>query len=166
MGDPEQQDDWETPTEAQRFEAGHEHADCPPNERRWLERRPDEAATMELHVHCVVCGQVKHTEGPRARPRGYYLSGLSALKEYLEGNTTYAKMSQAQGRLIVKALEGIDGFGDAYGLSLDVQKRLYVEAVRAIRPDLDEELVERLLPKPRRRTRRPLFAPQGGASPG
>ncbi|MFQ5838776.1 MAG: hypothetical protein ACE5HJ_08370, partial [Thermoplasmata archaeon] len=64
--------------------ARHEHVDCPPDQRKWLERRLYQSATMRPHAYCVTCGKVKNLDGPRARKLGFYLSGLSALKEYLE----------------------------------------------------------------------------------
>lgn len=135
----------------------HEHVDCPPDQRKWLERRLNQAATLRPHSFCVTCGRVKNTFGPKARKLGFYLSGLSALKEYLERSAKYGKMTQSQSRLIAKALEGLDEFEDSYGLRLEVQKQLYLQAVKMIRPDLDDELVVRLLPKVRRRPKKPLI---------
>lgn len=135
---------------------GHEHVDCSPQERRWLESRVNEAATMRPHTFCVVCGKVKWLEGPRARARGFYLSGLSALKEHLERSAHYHKMTQSQTRLISKGLEHLEEFEDTYGLGLGPQVRLYLGAVQRVRPDLDDEVVVRLLPKLRTK-KKPLF---------
>ncbi len=135
----------------------HEHVDCQPDQRKWLERRPNEAATMEPHVYCVACGMVKNLYGPRARKAGFYLTGLSALKGYLQRSVVHGKMTQGQSRLIAKALEELVDFQDFYGLSLESQSQLYLAAVKRVRPDLDKELVLRLLPKVRRRSRRPLI---------
>ncbi len=150
----------------EEMDTKHEHMDCPPNQRKWLERRLDLAATMRPHAYCVTCGKVKNLDGPRARKLGFYLSGLSALKEYLERNANCAKMTQSQSRLITKALEGLEEFEDLYGLSLEVQAQLYLEATKRIRPDLDDELVLRLLPKVRRRSRKPLIGMMAKASAG
>ncbi len=142
----------------------HEHMDCPPNQRRWLERRLDLAATMRPHAYCVTCGKVKNLDGARARKLGFYLSGFSALKEYLERNANCAKMTQSQSRLITKALEGLEEFEDPYGLSLEVQARHYLGTVKRVRPDLDDELILRMLPETRRRSRKPLIEIMGRAS--
>lgn len=143
---------------------GHEHVDCPPDRRTWLEAREDEAATMRPHAFCVRCGKVKHLAGPRAKPLGFYLSGLAALKDHLAGSAARPKMTQSQSRLITKALEGLPDFEDGYALGREAQARLYVEAVQRVRPDLDPELVLRMLPRTRR-DRRPLldcFPPTAG----
>jgi hypothetical protein len=137
--------------------AEHDHVDCPPDWREWLERRIGQTATMEPHPYCLVCGKVKNVDGPRARKLGFYLSGLSSLKEHLAAGARYGKMTQSQSRLITKALEELDDFEDSYGLSLEVQTRLYVEAVRRVRPDLDDDLVLRWLPRLRGRSRVPAF---------
>lgn len=112
---------------------------------------------MRPHSFCVTCGKVRTLDGPTARALGFYLSGLSALKEHLGQSTHRFKMTQTQTRLISKDLERVQEFEDTYGLGLGAQVRLYLEAVQRVRPDLEEELVLRLLPKLKRSSRRPLF---------
>ncbi len=145
---------------------GHKHLDCPPNQRKWLERRLEQAATMRPHYYCLTCGKVKNIDGPRARKLGFYFSGLSALKQVLEGSAKYEKMTQSQSRLITKAMEGLAEFEDSYGMSLEGQMRLYLEVVKKVRPELDDELVLSLLPKMRKRSRRPLIEMMTRASAG
>ncbi len=135
----------------------HEHMDCPPQDRPWLESRLGEAGTMRPHAFCVTCGKVKTLDGPRARALGFFLSGLSALKGNLERDVQRFKMTQTQSRLISKELERFGEFEDTYGLTLGTQIRLYLDAVHRVRPDLDEELVIRLLPKLKPTAERPLF---------
>ncbi len=103
----------------------HEHRDCPPQERPWLESRLGQAGTMRPHAFCVTCGKVKTLDGPRARALGFFLSGLSALKEHLERDVQRFKMTQTQSRLISKELERFGEFEDTYGLTLGTQIRLY-----------------------------------------
>ena len=112
---------------------------------------------MRPHAFCVTCGKVKTLDGPRARALGFFLSGLSALKENLERDGQRFKMTQTQSRLISKELERFGEFEDTYGLALGAQVRLYLETVRRIRPDLEEELVIRLLPKLRSTSEIPLL---------
>ncbi|MEE9593538.1 MAG: hypothetical protein V3W28_08155 [Thermoplasmata archaeon] len=144
----------------------HQHVDSRADQRKWLESRPDEAATMRLHAYCLTCGRVKTMARPTAKRLGFYLTGLTSLKACLERRSDYAKMTQSQSRLVTKALEGLKDFEDPYGMSLEVQARLYFQAVHGVRPDLDEELVLRLLPTTRRRSRRPIFDLQNGTSAG
>ena len=144
----------------------HKHVDSRADQRKWLESRPDEAATMQLHAYCLTCGRVKTMARPTAKRLGFYLTGLTSLKACLERRSDYAKMTQSQSRLVTKALEGLKDFEDPYGMSLEAQTRLYLQAVQGIRPDLDEELVLRLLPITRRRSRRPIFDLQNGTSAG
>ncbi len=150
----------------------HEHRDCPPQERPWLESRVGEAGTMRPHAFCVTCGTVKNLDGPKARARGFFLSGLSALKEHLERDEQRFKLTQTHSRLISKELERFGESRDTYGLSLSTQIRLYLEAVHRVRPDLEEELVMRLLPKLKATSEKPLFhllmarTPAGAVQPG
>ncbi len=146
--------------------ATHQHVDSAADQRKWLESRHDEAATMRLHAYCLMCGRVKTMQRPTAKRLGFYLGGLATLKAYLERRSDYAKMTQSQSRLMTKALEGLRDFEDPYGMSLEAQARLYLHAVQGVRPDLDEELVLRLLPTRRRRSRRPIFDLQYGTSTG
>lgn len=139
----------------------HEHLDCPPQERRWLESHLDEAATMRPHTFCVECGKVKNLSGARAKRVGFYLSGLSTLKEYLERGAKRVRMTQSQSGLIARSLMDLREFEDRYGLSLEVQLQLYVEAVRSVRPDLDDELILRLLPKVKKKPKKPLIEMMG-----
>ncbi len=150
----------------------HEHRDCPPQERPWLESRLGQAGTMRPHAFCVTCGKVKTLDGPRARALGFFLSGLSALKEHLERDALRFKMTQTQSRLISKDLQELGEFEDTYGLTIWAQTRIYVDAVRRVRPDLEEELVIRLLPKLKPTSEKPLFnllmarTPAGAVQPG
>ncbi|MFQ5802869.1 MAG: hypothetical protein ACE5JQ_08260 [Candidatus Methylomirabilales bacterium] len=121
---------------------------------------------MRPHVFCLTCGKVKNLHGPRARRLGFYLSGLAALRGYLGRSPEHGKMTQSQGRLITKSLEELREFEDSYDLGVDIQGRIYLEAVKRVRPDLEEELVLRLLPKVRRKTRKSLFGVTAGASAG
>ncbi|HEY5539297.1 MAG TPA: hypothetical protein VIL58_07140, partial [Thermoplasmata archaeon] len=54
-------------------------------------------------------------------------------------------------------LESIPSFGDPYSMPLETQWTLFVEAVRRYRPDLDEDLLSRVLPRELRRPRRAYF---------
>ncbi len=127
---------------------------------------------MRPHAFCVTCGKVKMLDGPRARALGFFLSGLSALKEHLERDVQRFKMTQTQSRLISKELERFGEFEDTYGLALGSQVRLYLDAVHRVRPDLEEELVIRLLPKLKPTSGKPLFnllmarTPAGAMQPG
>lgn len=146
------------------MEASHDHVDCPPDQRLWLEGKFDQAATIRLHSFCMSCGKVKNLDGPPARALGFYLSGLSALKEHLERSAKHHKMTQSQSRLIGEGLRRTKEFEDPYGMRLEAQARLYLEAVKKVRPDLDETLVLRLLPKLKRKSRRPLLEMMAEAS--
>lgn len=128
----------------------HDHVDCRPNQRPWLETKVDQAATMRRHSYCVICGKIKNLDGPQARALGFYLSGLSALKEHLQRSAHFPKMTQSQSRLITRSLEDIREFEDQYGMSLEAQAHAYVAAVRGVRHDLDDELIIQLLPRRRR----------------
>lgn len=137
----------------------HTHGDCGSRERVWLARERNAPASATLHPYCVTCGTVRNLAWPRARPLGYFLSGVEALREYLEHEPLRPKLAQVQSRLITTRLAARPEFEDPYGTPGQVQLDVYVRIVSSVRSDLDEELILRLLPGPRRRR-------QGAASKG
>ncbi len=85
---------------------------------------------------------------------GYFLSGLAALKEYLDHTSLYPKLAQVQSHLMASRIAARPEFEDPYGTPGHVQLDTYVDIIRSIRSDLDEELILRLLPGPRGRRRK------------
>ena len=133
--------------------AGHGHRDCSARERVWLDREYKAPASAARHPYCVVCGTVRSLTWPRARPLGFFQSGLAALKDYLERAGPVPKLAQVQSHLLANRLAARPEFEDPYGTPGEAQLHAYVELVRSVRPDLDEELILRLLPGVRRRRR-------------
>jgi hypothetical protein len=132
---------------------GHGHRDCGARDRVWLNREYRAPATAARHPYCVVCGTVRSLSWPPARPLGFFQSGLAALKDYLERAGPGLKLAQVQSHLLANRLAARPEFEDPYGTPGEVQLHTYVEVVRSVRPDLDEELILRLLPGVRRRRR-------------
>ncbi len=128
----------------------HQHRDCGAKERVWLAKDGGSSASAARHPYCLGCGTVRNLTWPKAKPIGYFLSGVAALKEYLDRSSTYAKLARVQGHLITTRLAARAEFEDPYGVSGQVQMDAYMSVVRALRPDLDEELLLRLLPHPRK----------------
>jgi len=134
-------------------DAGHGHRDCGTRERVWLERELRTPASAARHPYCVVCGTIRSLTWPRARPLGFFESGLATLKDHLERTHPGPKLAQVQSHLLARRLTARPEFEDPYGTPGDMQLHAYVEVVRSVRPDLDEELIVRLLPGVRRRRR-------------
>jgi len=134
-------------------EAPHEHTSTTSDKRLWLEALPDQAATMRLHPYCVECGAVRSLLPAKGRPLGTFLQAIANLKGILEDNPRYPKLAQVHSHLIAKALESTPSFGDPYSMPFETQWALFVEAVRRYRPDLDEELLEMIMPREPRRPR-------------
>ena len=137
------------------FPPVHIHTDCGSRERLWLPKSHRVTATTARHPFCLDCGTVKNLTMPHAKPLGYYLDGLANLKESLERSLIHSKLVQVQRHLIAEKLRTRSEFEDPYGTPGSVQQEAYVEIVLSVRPDLDEELILRMLPD-RRRRRRPV----------
>ena len=131
----------------------HTHSDCSNRDRVWLEKEPNATATMVKHPYCVACGTVRDLTWPRSRALGYYLSGIEALKEYLARSPSNYKLVQAQSHLIASRMATRREFEDPYGTPGQAQLDAYVDVVRSVRSDLDEELILRLLPSLRGHSR-------------
>ncbi len=65
------------------------------------------------------------------------------------------KLAQVQSHLIAQRLKTRTEFEDPYGTPGHVQMQTYVSAVLSVRPDLDEELILRMLPDRRKRRKTP-----------
>lgn len=131
--------------------ASHDHCECGPRERLWLPRQHGVPSGAAPHPYCVRCGAVRDLTAPRARPLGYYLNGLTTLREQLAGSSPPRKLAQVQTRLIVQRLSAAVEFKDPYGTPGYAQRRAYVEIVRSVCRDLEPEDVLRALPSLRRR---------------
>ena len=141
------------PSDLDRDAAGHVHRDCGAGERLWLPRDCHDAATAALHPYCRDCGTVKNLSLPRGRPLGYFCDAIANLKEYLEHSLEYEKLAQVQSHLMSTRLASRREFEDPWGTPGRAQLEAYVAAVKRVRPELDEELVLRMLPDRRRRRR-------------
>lgn len=135
----------------------HEHRDCPTDRRVWLEQEAEQASKMRLHPFCVDCGAVRVMGVARAKALGFYHGALSHLKAYLDRSQEYPKLTQVQTHLISTKLAEIGGFADPYSLGFRTQLQMFVAAVQSIRPDLDEELITRMLPHERKAPSKPYI---------
>ena len=134
-------------------DAGYGHRDCSTREWVWLERDLRTPASAAHHPYCVVCGTIRSLTWPRARFRGFFESGLAALKDHLGRAHPGPKLAQVHRHLVARRLSARRELEDPYGTPGDVQLHAYVEVVRSVRPNLDKELIVRLLPGVRRRRR-------------
>ncbi len=129
----------------------HAHRDCGSRDRVWLAREPRAEATAAPHPFCVGCGTVRDLTRPKAKPLGYFLSGVGHLAAYQERFNSEAKLVQVHRHLITSRLASRPEFEDPYGTPGPRQLETYVDVVRSIRPDLEEDLILRLLPGTKRR---------------
>jgi hypothetical protein len=141
----------------------HIHHDCGCRERLWLAKEHAAPASTVRHPYCVACGTVRNLTWPRARPIGQYMAGVATLKEYLDRSPLRTKLARVQSHLVTTRLAARPEFEDPYGTSGQAQLDAYIQIIRSVRPDLDEDLIVRLLPHPIRRDRE--GAAGGTASP-
>lgn len=128
----------------------HSHRDCGSRERLWLAKEYESPASTLRHPYCKECGTVRNLAWPKARPVGHFLMGIIALKEYLDRGPLHAKLVQVQSHLMTSRLLARPEFEDPYGTPGQVQLGAYVNVIRSVRPDLDGDLILRLLPNSRK----------------
>jgi hypothetical protein len=134
----------------------HQHRSSRADQRVWLERLPDEAATMDLHSFCLDCGAIRSKAVARGRPFGFFERWLVNLTVILENHPKYAKLVQVHRRLMLRAIEATRDFGDPYSMPFETQRHLFVLSVQRVRGDLPIEFIEEGMPRPPRRSR-PAF---------
>lgn len=137
--------------------AEHAHRSARSDERVWLERLPNQAATMGLHAFCVDCGSVRSRLPGAGRSAGFFHHAIGNLQTVLENHPKYGKLAQVHARLIGKALESIPDFGDPYSMSYGDQWAVFLRSVQRVRPDLPVDLIECVMPREPRRKRRPFI---------
>ncbi len=98
------------------------------NGKEWLPRLDNELAV--LHPFCGECGIIKNITNDRARKLGHFANVLYEIKTHLE-NRKSERFTEAQMRLIIKRLQGTEGFEDAYWMHYSVQKSIFLDAVSA-----------------------------------
>ncbi|HIE31984.1 MAG TPA: hypothetical protein EYP67_06350 [Methanosarcinales archaeon] len=115
------------------------HESCGNGDKVWL---PFEIEGLNKglkpHPYCVRCGIVKNISSDRARNIGYYINVLARM-----GRRTGC-VTNVQMRLIVKELEGIDGFADIYSTTGNAQKNLFMDVVKKY-CNLSEHLISSML---------------------
>ncbi|GBE54593.1 MAG TPA: hypothetical protein ENH28_05740 [Euryarchaeota archaeon] len=108
-------------------------------ERVWL---PSLNGLLQPHAFCEYCGSVKNISSDRAKGIGHYINVLAEIKRYMERRSW--KLSQAQNRLIIKELEGMEDFADIYIMRGSAQKNIFIGAVKKY-TGLSRSLIESFL---------------------
>lgn len=111
----------------------------------WLPKFHEGSASATRHPFCVGCGTVRNLALPRAMSLAYYLNSLARLKDYLDHSPLQPRLVQVQSHLIAERLTARPEFEDPYGTQGQAQVDAYVFVVQSVRPDLDEELLLRVL---------------------
>ncbi len=103
-----------------------DHVDCGNTEKVWLpyvlRERP---IVLKSHPYCIQCGMVKNIGSDRAKGTGYFINALSLMEKHLKIPGSSVRM-----RLVVKELEKIDDFEDAYSMSKYAQEKIFIEIIK------------------------------------
>lgn len=101
-----------------------EHSSCWKGEKVWL---PCEARERKIglkaHPYCINCGAIKNISSDRPRKIGYYVNVISHISRNY-------RISDAQIRLIVNELDGIEDFEDLYWTTGKAQEIMFINAVK------------------------------------
>jgi len=134
----------------------HKHEDCPYTEMEWLPPSSPkvERVPVQHKPFCEHCGLVKNIGSDRARKLGFYATALGRLRAMIDrehGRSVFsiAKLPETQVHLIIKRLEGVEGFDDPYAMTFTAQLDIFEEAVRGVRPDMPRAVLEDVLARQR-----------------
>lgn len=101
------------------------HESCGNIDKVWLPFVVnDTMCGLKAHPYCVQCGAVKNISADRPKKAAYYINLLSKFDK------REVKMTKVQTRLIVKELESIKDFEDAYSMTRQAQEKTFINIVR------------------------------------
>ena len=103
-----------------------DHIDCGDAEKIWLPyvvRAHNNG--LKSHPFCTRCGMVKNIGSDRAIGRGYFINVISQIEKHLK-----TPGSSVRTRLVVKELEKIEDFDDAYSMSKYSQEKIFISIVK------------------------------------
>jgi hypothetical protein len=103
-----------------------DHVDCGSNEKVWLSYIVREHTIgLKSHPFCIHCGMVKNISSDRAKSKGYFINVISQIEKHLKIPGSSVRM-----RLVVKDLEKIEDFDDAYSMSKYAQEKTFISIVK------------------------------------
>ena len=117
----------------------------------WLERRLGQASTIDWHTYCLECGLVRQPEN-RGRPSSFFIQGVANLVADMSMHNC-GKITQAEARLMVKAIRECPDLNDTYSITIDQQISRFLQITRKFRPNLTDEMICRSLFRKSKRTR-------------
>ncbi len=101
------------------------HESCGCIDKVWL---PHEGLVgskgLKSHPYCIYCGAVKNISADRPKKAAYYINSLSKVDKRV------IKLTKVQIRLIVKELESIRDFDDAYYMTRQAQEKTFINIVK------------------------------------
>ena len=101
------------------------HETCGSIDKIWL---PHEVHVglkgLKSHVYCINCGAVKNISTYRPKKASYYINSLSKVDKRI------VRLTKVQVRLIVKELERIKDFDDAYSMTRHAQEKTFIKIVK------------------------------------
>ncbi len=101
-----------------------EHESCGNKEKIWLPHLVrDEEYGLRSHPYCVHCGAVKNISGDAPKKIGHYVNILAKLRNNF-------RISDAQIRLIVNELKGIEDFEDPYWTTGIAQEKMFLASLK------------------------------------
>ena len=105
----------------------------------WLERRPGQASTIDRHTYCQECGAVRQLEA-HGRSVSFFIQGVANLVEDVRTRRG-GKITQAEARLMMKAVSQSADLNDNFFTTIDIQFERFSRIIMSFRPGLSEEFL-------------------------
>ena len=101
------------------------HESCGSVDKIWMPHEGHVGTKgLKPHVYCINCGAVKNISTDRPKKASYFINSLSKVDRRI------VKLTKVQVRLIVKELESIKDFDDAYSMTRQVQEKTFIKIVK------------------------------------
>ena len=100
------------------------HESCGRIDKVWLPFKVVGADKgLKSHSYCIHCGAVKNSSPDKPKKAAYYINSLSNVDKDV------VKLTKVQLRLIVKELERVEDFEDAYMMTREIQEKIFINIV-------------------------------------
>jgi len=101
------------------------HKSCGSTDKVWLPFEiNDRMLGLKPHPYCIHCGIIKNISTDKPRKTTYYINIFPKIDK------SVLKLTNVQIRLIVKELESIEDFEDAYSMTRQAQENIFIKIVQ------------------------------------
>ena len=101
------------------------HKSCGSTDKVWLPFEINNRILgLKPYSYCIHCGIIKSISTDKPKKTAYYINIIPKIDK------SVLKLTKVQTRLIVKELESIEDFEDAYSMTRQIQENIFIKIVQ------------------------------------